>query len=112
MPNDRTVEQAQGYLANFSVRRDGDDVEPSRVNVVIVLSQRYEDQSDVMTLHFEGVRRLRIGDQDGINFGAPLYIRIEDISDQQWEGIRFKATNVEQGCPLSLYCSRFQVTRV
>jgi hypothetical protein len=111
MPNDRAVEQAQGYLADFSVSRVGDEVEPSRVDVVIVLSQRYEDQSDVVTLHFENVQRLRIGDHDGINFGTSLYIAIEDVSDLRWEGIRFKATNIEQGCPLSLYCRRFQIMR-
>jgi hypothetical protein len=111
MPSDRTVEQAQGYLVDLSVRRVGDDAGSSRVDVVIVLSQRYEDQSGVMTLHFENVQGLRLGDHDGINFGSSLYISIEDVSDQQWEGVWFKATNVEHGCPLSLFCRRFQVMR-
>jgi len=112
MPSDQTVERAQGYLAEFSARRFRDDTEPNRVDVTVVLSQRYEDQSDVTTLHFENVRQLRIGsDRDGIAFGSSLYIAIEDIADQQWEGIRFKAINVEQGCPLSLCCSRFKVMR-
>lgn len=59
---------------------------------------------------FTDVRHVRYGDgHSGVDFGARLFLSVDDVSDAGWEGIRFRAVNVENDCPFSLYCKSFEV---
>jgi hypothetical protein len=98
-----------GYVAHFSITKTFDDRGVASFDVEIVLAAEWQPSSSSTRLRFAGVRAVKYGDgQDGIDFGAYLFLSVTDVADAQWEDIRFEVKNVEHG-QFSLYCRDFEV---
>lgn len=100
-----------GHLARFEITKVFDERDAPRFDVEITLARDYWQPSPVTTLRLTGVRDLRFGDpHEGIVLGIVLCLEIRDVRAAQWDGAHYRVTNVEQGCPLSLYCRTFEVS--
>jgi hypothetical protein len=109
-----TAENSQvvrGYVSNLSIRKVFDQG-VARFDVELSLSSEWRDYSNKTVIRFTDARNVRYGDsREGIDFGAHVSLAIEDVSNHGWDGIRFKAYEIEGG-GLSLYCRRFDVEEV
>jgi len=99
-----------GYVVSFTIKKIFEENGAASFDVEISLADEWQSPSPTTIVRFSDVRELRYGDtQDGIAFGAKLSLSIDDVSANGWEGIRFRAINVEQGCLLSLYSRALEV---
>src|SRR5262245_41589866 len=109
-----TAENSQvvrGYVSDLSIRKVFDQG-VARFDVELSLSNEWQGSSGKTVIRFTDVRNVRYGDpREGIDFGAQISLAIEDVSNSGWDGIRFKAYEIEGG-RLSLYCRRFDVEEV
>jgi hypothetical protein len=97
-----------GYVAHFSITKAFDDRGVASFDVEIVLAAEWGPSSLATKLRFAGARAVRYGEgQDGIDFGAYLFLSVTDVADTGWEGIRFEVKNIEDE-RFSLYCRDFK----
>src|SRR5687767_3246241 len=100
----------RGYVAAFSIRKAFDDRDVASFDVEIVVAHEWRSSSPTITVRFSDARDIRYGDaHQGIDLGAYLFLNITDVTGAGWDGIRFRADNVEQGCLFSLHCRSFEV---
>lgn len=57
-----------------------------------------------VSVTFIGVRELRLADIDP----NPCVLKILSVSQDQWEGIRYRVFNMEQNLTLAFYCADFE----
>jgi hypothetical protein len=60
-----------------------------------------------VSLTFIGLRELRLAD---LGPGSSCLLRISLMAQDQWEGIRYRVSNGEQGFTLAFYCADFEVS--
>ena len=110
MAHEHSYLAIRGYVTRFEIRKVFEAAEAVRFDAEIVLAQEWREASPTTKVQLIDVRDVRYGDpHEGINFGVDLYLSISNVSAAQWDGIRYKVTNVEQGCTLSLYCRDFEI---
>ena len=109
-----TAENSQvvrGYVSDFSIKKVFDQ-DVARFDVELSLSSEWRAGPSKTVVRFTDAQNVRYGDpQDGIDFGARITLAIEDVSNNGWDGIRFKAYEIEAG-RFSLYCRHFDVEEV
>jgi hypothetical protein len=109
-----TVENSQvvrGYVSDFSIKKVLDQ-DAARFDVELSLTSEWRGGPSKTVVRFTDVRNVCYGEpRDGIDFGAHFALTIEDVSSDGWDGIRFKACDIEAG-RFSLYCRRFDVEEV
>jgi hypothetical protein len=101
----------RGYVSDFSIKKVFDQ-DVARFDVELSLSREWREGPSKTVVRFTDARNVRYGDpREGIDFGAHVSLVIEDVSNDGWDGIRFRAYEIEGG-GLSLYCGRFDVEEV
>jgi hypothetical protein len=100
---------ASGYLRRFEIKRVFDVPDRFRVDVEIELASHWSEPSTGTLLKFAGATGVQIGDREGIDLGSILFLAIRDVSERQWDGIRYEVSQVEQGCHLQLCCQSFEI---
>ncbi len=107
-----THQLVRGYVTDFSIKKVFNQG-IARFDVEIALSSEWREDAAKTVMRFMDARKVCYGDaHDGINFGAYVCLSVEDVSSDGWDGIRFKADNIEGDCRLSLYCRSFDVEEV
>jgi hypothetical protein len=104
---------ATGRAKRVSIERTVDDDGNERVDVELVLEKQPNANSPEVRVKFIGARDIRVGDgHGGVDLGAYFLLSVWDVSRDGWDGVRFRAANLEQGCPFSLYCRTFECSPV
>lgn len=100
---------AAGRPKRISIERILNEDERERIDVELVLNRESPADSPEFTVRFIDSRDIKIGDgHDGIDLGSYFLLSVWYVSQDGWDGVRFKAENLEQGCTFSLYCRRFE----
>jgi len=98
----------RGYLTKFEMEKVF-EAGRMRLDLTLVLAEAWEEGAPQTAIQFTGVQDVRFGDQhEGINFGSQLFLKVSDVSAQQWEGIRYRVANLEQDLRLAFYCRGFE----
>jgi len=94
------LEKDYSYLKSINIHRLLDDLGSTEYTVEVVLSKfpYYEGESDLV-LGFVDAKEINIGAVEGM---YRLLTRIEDVSSNQWEGIKYKVK--EESGVFSLCC--------
>jgi len=101
---------AAGYLRRISVESVLDEDATERVDVELILTRESDAGSSEFAVRFIGCRNVKIGDgQNGIDLHSYFLLSVWDVSGDGWDGLRYRAANLEQSCPFSLYCGSFEV---
>jgi hypothetical protein len=101
---------AAGYLRRISVERVLDEDANERVDVEAILTRESQAGLSDFAVRFVGCRDIKIGDgHDGIDLYSYFLLSVWDVSRDGWDGVRYRAANLEQSCPFSLYCRSFEV---
>jgi hypothetical protein len=58
-----------------------------------------------VSLTFTGLRQLRLAD---LHPGSHCLLKVLSVDQDQWEGIRYRAFNIEQDLTLAFYCADFE----
>ena len=61
----------------------------------------------IVALTFTGLKELRLAD---LGPGKSSLLRISSVAQDQWEGIRYRVSNMEQDLTLAFYCADFEVS--
>lgn len=62
-------------------------------------------REQVVSLTFTGLKELRLAD---LGPGSSCLLRISSVAQDQWEGIRYRVSNIEQDLTLAFYCADFE----
>lgn len=102
----------RGYVTDFSIKKVFNQG-IARFDVEISLSNEWREEATKTVMRFMDARNVCYGDSHaGIDFGAYVCLNVQDVSNDGWDGVRFKADNIEGDCRLSLYCRSFDVEEV
>jgi hypothetical protein len=100
----------RGYLQSFAIKRVLETPDVFRSDAEIELSDNSEPTSPTTTLRFVDARNVTIGDE-AIDFGAIYVLSIDDVSDRQWDGVRFEVSQHGDSA-FHLYCHSFEISRM
>jgi hypothetical protein len=106
-----TTQRVRGYVSDFSIRKVFDQG-VARFDLEISFSRESREKSEKTVVRFTDARKICYGDaRDGIDLGAHVSLAIEDVSNDGWDGIRFKAHALED-VRFSLYCRSYDIEKV
>lgn len=92
------------------IKRVFDITDGFRADAEGELADNREPTSPTTTLRFVDARDVQIGDE-AIDFGAIYVLAINNISDRQWDGVRFEVSQCGQDTAFRLYCHSFEISR-
>jgi hypothetical protein len=110
------LEDARKVVGDFdwddlrTVRRltwEADQTRSNQCGVELTIECREREPRFALTVYFSGVQRLRI-----LDFGCPVMriigLYIKDISDRQWEDIRWEVGDYEDD-EIAFFCAEIRV---
>jgi hypothetical protein len=100
---------ATGYPKRVSIEKIIDEGGNERIDVELVLFKASQTGSPEFTIRFVDARTIKIGDgHNGIDLSSYFLLSVRDVSQDGWEGTRYRAANLEHGCSFSLCCRTFE----
>jgi hypothetical protein len=110
------LEDARTIIGDFewedlrTVRRliwEAEQVPAGKCGVELTMECRDREPHFALTVYFSGVQRLRISE-----FGCPVMriigLYVKDISDRQWEDIRWEVGDYEDN-EISFFCAEIRI---
>jgi hypothetical protein len=102
-----------GYLKRVSIERVFDEHGNERIDVELVLTKASQAGTPEFAVRFVGSRNIIVGDgHSGIDASSYFLLSVWDVSQDGWDGIKYRAANLEHGCHFSLYCRSFESAAV
>jgi hypothetical protein len=79
---------------------------PERPEQSLTLELSREDGKDSIVLSFFNVRQLQL---EQLHPGCTCYLNIDSLASSQWEGVKYRVSNIEQDLTFNFYCAEFTI---